>query len=66
MSGANKELADLIENSISLKELFQAIQEADGSAEVKANRFMRWLPGEMVEKFDKEDIEALFEENPLR
>lgn len=66
MSEAVKKLTDLIENSFSLKELFQAIREADGSAETKANRFIRWLPGELVEKFDKKDIEALFEENPLR
>ncbi|EFF9667484.1 MULTISPECIES: hypothetical protein [Enterobacterales] len=66
MSEAYKELTDLIEKSFSLKELFQAINEAGGSAEIKANRFIRWLPGSLVERLDKKEVEALFEENPLR
>ncbi|HBZ8015017.1 TPA: hypothetical protein MM158_005249 [Klebsiella pneumoniae] len=66
MSEAYKELTDLIEQSFPLKELFQAIHEAGGSAEVKANRFIRWLPGSLVERLDKKEVEALFEDNPLR
>jgi hypothetical protein len=66
MSEAYRELIDLIEKSFPLNELFQAINEAGESAEVKANRFIRWLPPSLVERLDKQEVKALFEDNPLR
>lgn len=66
MSAAYKELTVLIEKSFALNELFNAINEAKDSAEAKANRFIRWLPGSLVERLDRKEIEALFEDNPLR
>lgn len=66
MSEAYKELTDLIERSFSLNELFQAINDAEESAEIKANRFIRWLPCSLVDRLDKKEVITLFEDNPLR
>ncbi|EGK7500124.1 hypothetical protein IPU80_004501 [Escherichia coli] len=66
MSAAYKELTELIDKSFALNELYKAINEANESAEVKAGRFIRWLPSSLVERLDKKEVQTLFEDNPLR